>query len=171
VCWICHGQKRTSQRIEKKIDIPAGIDDGMIIKLEWEWNNGIWTKQSGDFYIKFRVKNHEKWLHRDGTNLMYELEIDVLEAILWTVKEVKIPVIWKRKIEVPQGTQFGTVLTFSWDGVKDVSYDRKWDLLITIIIKVPKKLSKSERKMYSEIAKEKKINVINKKWIFENLFG
>ena len=171
VCDICHGQKRTSTRVEKEIDIPAWIDDGMIIKLEGEWSDGIWTKQSGDLYLKFRVTLEEKGLTRDGINLHYDLEIEVVEAVLGTTKEVKIPVLGKRKIEIPQGTQFGTVLKFKWDWVKDVSYDEKGDLLIKISIKVPKKLSKKERDAYWQIAKEKKLNVNNHKWVFESIFG
>ncbi len=171
LCTICQWRKRTSSKVEKEIDIPAWIDDGMIIKLEWEGNSWIGTKQSGDLYLKFRVKLEEKGLKRDGGNLYYDLELDVVEAVLGTSKEVNIPVIGKRKIDIPQGTQFGSVLTFSGDGVKDVSYDNKWDLFINITIKIAKKLSSKERELYNEIAKERKINVNNKKWMFENLFG
>ncbi len=171
VCGICHGQKRTSVRVEKEIDIPAGIDDAMIIKMEAEGNEGVGTKQHWDLYLKFRVKLEEKGLKRDWIHLFYDLEIEVVEAILWTTKEVKIPVLGKRKIEIPQGTQFGTVLKFKWDWVKDVSYDEKGDLHINISIKVPKKLGKKERDLYGEIAKEKKINVNSKKGVFESLFG
>ena len=170
-CNICHGKKRTSTRVEKEIEIPAGIDDSMIIKMEWEWNDWIWTKQSWDLYLRFRVKLEEKGLRRDWINLFYDLEIEVVEAILWTAKEITIPVIGKRKIEIPQGTSHATVLKFSWDWVKDVNYDTKWDLHIKILIKIPKKLSKKERELYNEIAKEKKLNVCNNKWIFESIFG
>ncbi len=170
-CNICHWTKRTSIRVEKEIDIPAGIDDSMIIKMTWEWNDWIWTKQSGDLYLRFRVKLEEKWLVRDGINLYYDLEVEIVEAILWTTKEINVPVIGKRKIEIPSGTQSWTVLIFSWDWVKDVNYDTKWDLHIAIIIKIPKKLWKKERELYNEIAKEKKINVNNSKGFFESMFG
>jgi len=170
-CDICHGKKRTSIRIEKEIEIPAGIDDSMIIKMEWEWNDWIWTKQSWDLYLRFRVKLEEKGLTRDGINLYYDLEIEVVEAVLWTTKEISIPVIGKRKIEIPSWTTHWTVLKILWDWVKDVNYDTKWDLHINISIRIPKKLSKKEKELYLEIAKEKKVNVNNHKWIFEKLFG
>ena len=170
-CNICHWTKRTSARVEKEIDIPAGIDDSMIIKMEWEWNDWIWTKQSWDLYLKFRVKLEEKGLVRDWINLFYELEIEVVEAILWTTKEVSIPVIGKRIVKIPSGIQSGTVIKVDWDGVKDVNYDTKWDLHITIIIKIPKKLTKKEKELYLEIAKEKKVDVNNKKGMFEKIFG
>ena len=170
-CNICHWTKRTSTRVEKEIDIPAGIDDSMIIKMEWEWNDWIWTKQSWDLYLRFRVKLEEKGLVRDWINLFYELEIEIVEAVLGTTKEVSIPVIGKRKINIPSWTTHGSVLKIIWDWVKDVNYDTKWDLHINILIKIPKKLSKKEKELYLEIAKEKKIDVNNEKGIFEKIFG
>ncbi|MDQ7023252.1 MAG: DnaJ domain-containing protein [Candidatus Gracilibacteria bacterium] len=138
VCDICHGKKRVSTRVEKEIDIPAGIDDSMIIKMEGEGNDGIGTKQSGDLYLRFRVKLEEKGLIREGLHLFYEVEIEVVEAILGTTKEIKIPVIGKRKIEIPSATTHGSVLKIIGDGVKDVNYDTKGDLHISILIKIPK---------------------------------
>ena len=57
----------------------------MIIKLEWEWNDGINTNQTWDLYIKFNVSLEEKWLKRKGMDLYFEIEIDVVEAVLGTI--------------------------------------------------------------------------------------
>ena len=143
----------------------------MVIKLEWEWNDGVWTKQSGSLYLKFRVKLEEKWLKRKASDLFYEIEIDTVEAVLWTKKDINIPVIWKRSIDIKSWTQSWDILEISWDGVKHIDSDWKWSLYITVTIKIPKKLSKKEKELYLEIAAEKKINVNNNKWIFEKMFG
>lgn len=171
VCSDCHGKKR--KRVQKKIDIdiPAGIDDGMIIKLTAEGNDGVGTKQSGDLYIKFSVETQEKSLTRDGVDLHYDLELDVLEAILGTQKEINIPVIGKRTIKVEAGTQSGTEMRISGDGVKHIDRDAKGDLFLHLDIKIPKKLGKEERELYEQIAAEKKIQVLNKKGVLEKLFG
>jgi len=171
VCEKCNWEKRIRDTKELDLDIPAGIDNGMVIKLEWEWNDWVWTKVSGDLYVKFRVNIEEKGLKRKWVNLYYQIEVDVVEAVLWTKKEISIPVIWKRTIEIPSGTQSGTIIKIAWDWVKYIDKDDKWDLFVTINIKIPKKLSKKEKELYLEIAKEKKINVNNHKWIFEKLFG
>jgi len=171
VCEKCNWEKRIRDTKELDLDIPAGIDNGMVIKLEWEWNDWVWTKASGDLYIKFRVNTEEKKLKRKWVNLYYEIEVDVVEAVLGTKKEISIPVIWKRTIEIPNGTQAWTILKITWDWVKYIDKDNKWDLFITINIKIPKKLGKKEKELYLEIAKEKKINVNNHKWIFEKIFG
>lgn len=170
ICQKCNWNKRIKKEIELELDIPAWIDDGMIIKMKWEWNS--WVKsQDWDLYIKFSVDLEEKWLKRDWVNLYFDLEIDLIESVLWTQKEVNIPIIWKRTIEIEAWTQVWTIIKLHWDWVKYIDKDKKWDLFINLEIKIPKKLSAKERELYEQIAHEKKINFINKKWIFEKLFG
>jgi molecular chaperone DnaJ len=171
VCHDCRGKKRSHNRKEIEIDIPAWIDNGMTIKLQGEGNDGVWTKQSWDLYVHFLVENEEKWLTRDGVDLHYEVEIDILEAILGTQKEVSIPILGKRIFKIEAGTQFATEMKITGDGVKYIDRDKKGDLFFHIDIKIPKKLSKEERTHYEEIAKEKKLNVNSQKGVFEKLFG
>lgn len=170
ICNVCRGQKRVSVDKTMDIDIPAWIDDWMIIKIEWEWNDWVWTKAKWDLYIRFRVQLQEKNLVRKWTNLYYDLELEVVEAILWTDKEINFPVIWKRNIKIPSWTQFWTVIKISWDWVKFVDRDSKWDLFINVNISIPKKLSSKERELFEEISKEKKIKTHNKKWILQSLW-
>lgn len=170
VCSKCNGKKRIRLEHTIELDIPAGIDNGMIIKMQGEWND--WIKAwAWDLYIKFAVNLKEKNLTRKWVDLYFDLDIDVIEAILGTKKEITIPVIGKRTIEIEAGTQVGTVIKISWDWVKYIDKDKKWDLFITLNIQIPKKLNTKEREMYEEIAKENKINFKNKKGIFEQIFG
>lgn len=171
ICGVCSGTKRVIDTKEIDLDIPPGINNWMVIKLEWEWNDWIWTKQSWNLYLKFKVELEEKGLKRKDYDLFYDLEIDIVEAVLWTKKEISIPVIWKRIIEIKAWTSSGATLEISWDWVKYIDSDRKWGLYITLNIKIPKKLTKKEKELYLEIAKEKKLNVFNQKWIFEKIFG
>ena len=170
VCSKCGWQKRVRKNIELEIDIPPGIDDGMVIRINEEWNDWIWAK-SWDLYVRFKVNLNEKNLTRKWVDLHYDLEIDVIEAILWTTKEINIPIIWKRTIVIDAWTQVWTIIKMSGDWVKYIDKDKKWDLFINVIIKIPKKLSEIERECFEKIAKEKKLNVHNKKWIFEKMFG
>lgn len=169
-CSNCHGEKRKVVKKSIDIEVPAGIDNGMIIKMTDEWNSWVGTKACGDLYIKFSVPLEEKWLKRDGENLYYSVEVDVIEAILGTKKEINIPILGKRNVEIKAGTQDGAVIKVADDWVKHIQSDDKWDLFLTIKVKIPKKLSKIERSHYEAIAKEKKINV-NKWGVFEKLFN
>lgn len=171
VCKTCDWAKRVKVKKDLDLDIPAWIDHGMIIKLEWEANAWIWTEVSWDLYIRFSVKLEEKGLKRRKSDLFYDLEIDLLEAVMGTEKEINIPVLWKRTIIIKSWTQPWDVLKLSWDGVVSINSDTKWDLYITLKVKVPKKLNKKEKELYLDLAKEKKLNVNNHKWIFEKIFG
>lgn len=171
ICWECEGQKRIKEKVSINIDIPPGIDNEMIIRIEWEWNDGINTNAKWDLYIAFRVNLSEKLLRRKWENLYYDLDIDVVEAILGTEKEINIPIIWKRKIKIDSGTQFWSVIKLSGDWVPYLNSDKKWDLYINLNIIIPKKLSTKERECYESVAKDKKLSVLNKKWILEKLFG
>lgn len=157
-CPQCHGERRETEKAEKEIDIPAGIDDGMTIKVRGEGNDGIGTK-SGDLYITFSIPDSIEGLTREDINLFYTIEIDPVEAILGTKRSWKLPVLGERTLEIKAGTQHGEVLKFKGDGVKHVSKDQKGDLFITISIKIPTHPSKKERELYHEIAREKKIEV------------
>ncbi|MDD3144839.1 MAG: J domain-containing protein [Candidatus Gracilibacteria bacterium] len=170
VCTDCHGEKRKVIKKEMTIDIPAGINEGMVIKISSEGNSGTGGNKNGDLYIKFEVEQEEKGLIRDDTDLHYSLEIEVVEAVLGATKEINIPIIGKRKIEIKAGTEHSNIIKISGDGVKHIDSERKGDLFIEIKIKIPKKLGKKERELYEEIAKDKKIDV-NKGGVFEKIFG
>lgn len=169
VCATCKWKKRLKKSTELEVKIPAWIDHGMIIKMTSEWNDGINTKAKGDLYVKFKVSLEEKWLKRDWEDLYYDLELDVLEAILWCDKEIVIPIIWKRTIKIAAWTQVWTVIKIAGDWVKYIDKDSKWDLFINLDIKIPKKLWKEERELYEQIAKEKSLKV-GWKGIFDKLF-
>ncbi len=170
ICKTCSWEKRKLIKKELEIDIPAWIDDSMVIRINEEWNAGINTKASWDLYVKFEVALEEKWLKRDSVNLYYDLEIEIVEAVLWTKKEINIPILGKRNIEIKPGSEAGSIIKISWDWVKYIDKDKKWDLFINLNIKIPKKLGKKERELYELIAKERKINV-SSKWVFGKMFG
>lgn len=169
LCVTCKWKKREKKDVDYEIEIPAWIDDGMIIKITWEWNHWINTKSHWDLYVKFKVDLEEKWLKRDWEDLYFDLELDVVEAILWCDKEVQIPILWKRLVKISAWTQVWTVIKIAWDWVKHINKDAKWDLFINIEIKIPKKLSKEEKSLYEKIAIERKLDVWGK-GIFDKLF-
>ena len=157
-CSTCHADRREAVKTEKEIDIPAGIDDGMTIKMRAEGNDGIESK-SGDLYITFQIPDSIDGLTREDMNLFYVVQIDPVEAVLGIKKTVKIPVLGDRVLEIKPGTQHDEVLKFKGDGVKHISKDQKGDLFITIQIKIPTHPTKKERELYHEIAREKDIQV------------
>lgn len=165
-CNTCRGEKRVSTKEEKEITVPAGIDNEMTVKLSGEGNQGA-NGRNGDLYITFLVPESFEWLTRDELSLHYEVKLDPVEAILGTKKHIKIPVLGDRIIDIPAGTQHGEIFKLKNDGVKHVQKDIHGDLLIAIIIQIPKKLSKKEHEFYVNIAKEKDIEVNEKSFLWK----
>lgn len=169
-CEKCNWHKKIIEKVVKEIEIPAWIDDWMSIKLRWEWNEGL-NSRHWDLYITFKVPSSFEWLKRDWDNLHFNLDIDPIEAILWSKSKRKIPILWERIIEIKPWTQHLEILKFKWDWVKNISKDMKWDLLLHININIPTSLSKKERELYELIAKEKWIEHADHKWFFWKIFG
>lgn len=113
-CAKCQGERRETRKTEKEIDIPAGIDDGMTIKVRGEGNDGIGSK-AGDLYITFSIPESIDGLTREDMNLFYTIEIDPVEAILGMKKTLKLPVLGERTVEIKAGTQHGEIFKFKGD--------------------------------------------------------
>lgn len=167
-CGTCHGKKYNDTIVKKDIEIPAGIEDGMSVKMRGEGHG--WGDGNGDLYITFTVPSREWWLTREGHTLHYEVKVSPAEATLGCEKIIEIPIIGKKSIEIRHGTQGSDTHKFAGEWVARL--DRKWmkgDLIIHYTIEIHTKLSGDEKKLYSallELQGGKKAE----KWFFENLF-
>lgn len=167
-CKHCHGSGKLQERVEKTIDIPAGIENGMSIKIREEWHRG--KDWNGDLYITFEVPNREGWLTRDGLHLHYTINISPAEAILWVSKILDIPIIGKKPLEISSGTQYGTEIIFREEWLPRLDgRNGKWNLIVHIQIEIPKKLSWDQKKLYEAILQSEwgKTN----KWWLEDFFS
>lgn len=167
-CPTCKGRKYIDETKTRTIEIPAGIDDGMTIKLRDEGNEG--RDGSGDLFVHFDVPTEFEGLVRDEETLHYKASFDPVEFILGTKKTINIPVIGEKTIDLKPGTDPGSELVFRGEGVSRVSRNGKGDLIVELVMAMPKKLTKKERELYEAIAKEKDISTYNSKGIFAGLF-
>ena len=124
------------------VKIPAGVADGMQLSMSSKGNEapgGV----AGDLLIL--IEEHEdKFLKRDGNNLVYDLYISFIDAAIGTTVEVP-SVGGKVKIKLEPGTQSGKVLRLRGKGLKDVNGYETGDQLIYINVWTPKKLSSEEK--------------------------
>ncbi|GAB0174161.1 MAG: molecular chaperone DnaJ [Candidatus Altimarinota bacterium] len=167
-CSVCHGKKYEDVSIKKDIDIPAGIENGMSIKLRDEGHGG--RDGNGDLYITFDVPDREGGLERDGANLHYIVKLSPALAVLGGRLDIEIPILGKRALEIKHGTSSGETLKFRDEGFPRL--DRrgmKGDLIIHYEIDIPTKLSSEEKKLYTallELESGKKME----KGFFEGIF-
>ena len=124
------------------VKIPAGVADGMQLSMSNKGNEapgGV----AGDLLIL--VEEHEdKFLKRDGNNLVFDLYVSFIDAAIGTTVEVP-SVGGKVKIKIEPGTQSGKVLRLRGKGLKDVNGYETGDQLIYINVWTPKKLSSEEK--------------------------
>ena len=142
-CEKCHGAKTETKRTNKKVRIPAGIDDGATIRMADEGNQGMRGGPKGDVYITVNVSPH-KHFRREGYNVWLEIPISFVDAALGA--DIKVPTLdGDVKYKIPEGTQTGTVFRLKGKGITFLNSDRRGDQMIKVIIQTPKKLNAKQK--------------------------
>ena len=167
-CSFCHGKWKIPEKKEKTLDIPAGIENGMSMKIRWEWQSG--RDGNGDLYIVFEVPEREGWLIREWADLHYTVKISPAEAALGVTKNLDIPILGKKNLDIDAGTQTGETRTYRGEGIERL--DRKgykWNLILHIDIEIPKKLTTDQKKLYEALLTSEWGKM--KKWWLSEVFG
>lgn len=138
-----------------KVKIPAGIDDGMSIRLKGKGGPAPeGGTEPGDLYVRIRVKPH-KSLVREGAIILSEQKIDMVDAALGCEVEV-LTVDGPVTMKVPAGTQSGTPFKLSGHGVPFREDGDRGPHIVTILVETPKNLSKKQKELLEEFKKSKK---------------
>ena len=144
-CPACGGQGRVRKSETVGVNIPAGIDDGQVISIPGKGNAGVNGGPAGDLQIQVSVRPHPLF-ERDGFNLWYELPITYAQAALGA--SVDIPTLDGRiPFSIKAGTQPGDVLRVKGKGIPYLNGRGTGDLLLKIVVEVPKNLSAEQQKL------------------------
>lgn len=138
-----------------KLKIPAGIDDGMSIRLAGK--GGLAPEkdgENGDLYVRIRVKPHKN-LTREGAIILSEEKISMVDAALGCEIEVET-VDGRVTMKVPAGTQSGTPFKLSGHGVPFRADGDRGPHIVTVIVETPKNLSRKQKDLLEEFRKTKK---------------
>ena len=141
-----NGMIKESETVE--ITIPAGVEDGMQLKVSGKGNAAPFEGVNGDLIVLISIDEHEK-LVRDGQNLHYDHYISFVDAALGGSAEIPT-VTGKVKINLDQGIQSGKILRLKGKGLPTVNGYGNGDLLIHINTWTPQKLTKEEKKFFEE---------------------
>ena len=143
-CETCKGEGRTEGRRSLRVTIPAGIDEGHQIRLSNEGEVGPRGGPAGSLYVAVHVQPHRQ-LKRQGTELIYEADVSIVQAALGT--RVRVPAVGgEEEVEVKPGTQPGTEIRLRGRGVPHLRRAGvRGDLHVLVNVVVPTKLSKAER--------------------------
>ena len=137
-----------------KVKIPAGIDDGMSIRIHGRGGEAPSGGEPGDLYIRVQVKPH-KHLTREGNLILSEEKIDMVDAALGCEIEVET-IDGKVIMKVPAGTQSGTPFKLSGHGVPFRADGDRGPHIVTIIVETPKNLNKKQKELLEDFKKSKK---------------
>lgn len=132
-----------------KIQIPAGVETGMQLKVSGKGNEGLSEGMPGDLLVVLEVKEHAT-LAREGKNLHYDLYISFSEAALGGVKEIET-VAGKVRIKIDAGVQSGKILRLRGKGVPSINSYGKGDLLVHVNVWTPKSLSKEQKEFFEKM--------------------
>ncbi len=141
------GLKRQEEVVE--INIPAGVEEGMQLKVGGKGNAGPFNGVPGDLLVVIE-EERSKDLQRDGENLHHEAYVSFVDAALGAVIEVPL-VDGKAKIKVEAGTQSGKMLRLRGKGLPSLNGYGTGDLLVHINVWTPKKLSSQEKEMLEKL--------------------
>jgi len=147
-----HKRTLTINNKNIRITIPAGIENGQVIKIKGHGGPGINGGPNGDLYIKFSVVNNTKF-NRDGDDLYTSLDLDLYKSILGG--EIMVDTFdGKVKLTIKPETQNGTKVKLKGKGFPKYKKEGHFgDLYVTYNIKTPTNLSAKEKELFQELAK------------------
>ena len=150
-CRPCGGSGRREKMSKIKIKVPAGVDGGARLRSTGNGEAGTRGGPPGDLYVVLHVHRHEIF-GRDGDDLTCELPISFINAALGG--EVEAPSLnGGVTIDIPPGTQSGSVFRVKGKGVKNLQGYGHGDLLVRVHVEVPSKLNAAQRCKLEEFAK------------------
>ncbi|MFZ4400338.1 MAG: DnaJ C-terminal domain-containing protein [Bacteroidales bacterium] len=135
-----------------RITIPAGIENGQIIKIQGHGGPGVNGGPNGDLYINFSVDNHPS-LKRLGNNLYTNVVLDIYTAVLGG--EITIDTLnGKVKLKVKPETQNGTKVNLKGKGFPIYKSEGEFgDLQLTYVVKIPTNLTEKQKSLFVELSK------------------
>ncbi|MCB1149134.1 MAG: molecular chaperone DnaJ [Chlamydiia bacterium] len=145
-CSSCHGRGFSKEKQHVKVHVPAGVDNGMRLKVSGYGDAGVGGGPAGDLYVFITVQPHEIF-ERTGDDVALDLPISFPEAALGCKKEVPSVTGHTCRISIPEGTQNGKIFRVRGEGFPNVHGSGKGDLLVRIFVETPTKLSAEQKEL------------------------
>ncbi len=151
-CNTCKGAGYVRKKINVDIDVPAGINTGQQLRISGRGERGRNGGANGDLYIQIIVAKH-KHFERKGKDVYVTIPISYVDAVLGC--RVEVPTIHGDvEIDIPSGVQNNQKLRIKGKGIKDLKSTSIGDQYVILDIKVPTKISKSERELYTQLKEQ-----------------
>jgi molecular chaperone DnaJ len=149
-CPSCAGDGRVRTRRTIAVDVPAGIEDGMRIRLAGQGEVGPGGGPAGDLYIEISEQPHETFT-REGADLHCSVVLPMTAAALGT-DLVLTTLDGEEKLEIRPGTQSGTVIPLRGKGVPRLRSSSRGDLHVHLEVRTPTRLDDEQERLLRELA-------------------
>ena len=152
-CPNCGGAGRITRERTLSVNVPAGVDDGLRIRLAGEGEAGLRGGPAGDLYIFLSIKPHP-FFQRDGADLFCRVPISMVTAALGG--EITVPTIdgSDAEVKVPAGTQSSKQFRLKGKGMPVLRARDVGDLYIQVVVETPQNLTKRQRELLEEFEAE-----------------
>jgi molecular chaperone DnaJ len=149
-CKECSGEGRIPKQQTIGVEVPAGVSDGMDLRVPGRGQDGRQGGGSGDLYVSLRVEPHPLF-DRQGQDLVCALPVPMTLAALGT--EVEVPTLeGTETVRIEPGTPSGTVIRLKGQGIPHLGRRGRGDLFVTVQVETPKPKSKEERALLERLA-------------------
>jgi molecular chaperone DnaJ len=145
-----HGLATAEETVSVKI--PAGVVDGMQLKVSGKGNDAPGNGVAGDLLVLIEEEDHAE-LKREGDNLHYDLYVGIPDAVLGISKEINT-VTGKVRIKLEAGIQSGKILRLRGKGIPNVNGYSKGDLLVHVNVWTPQELNKEQRNFFENMRED-----------------
>ncbi|MFN0131574.1 MAG: molecular chaperone DnaJ [Phycisphaerales bacterium] len=164
ICESCRGKGRVPRARKLVVKIPPGISSAQAVRVQGEGEppppemsptgEGI----RGDLHVVVRVEDHEMFV-RDGDHLLLEMPIPFTQAALGA--EVQVPTLeGQSTLRIPKGTQHGATFRIDAEGLPNLRSGRRGDLVVSVRVEIPKKLSSKQEKLLRDFAASENQDVL-----------
>lgn len=166
-CKTCNGQGRVRKKKKLDITIPMGIDTGTRLRVSGAGEAGVNGGPAGDLFLLIEVEA-DKRFQREGADLHLRVDVAIPQASLGC--ELKIQTLdGEETLDVPAGTQPGSILRIRGRGMPRLRGSGKGDLHIHVRVTVPKKLTDKEKSLLIELAHEMKVSIKEEEGFLERV--
>src|SRR4051812_20978795 len=149
-CPQCGGDGRVRARRTIPVKVPAGVEDGMRIRLTGHGEIGPGGGPAGDLYVEIRERPHDVFT-RDGEDLHCRVTLPMTSAALGTTLNLKT-LDGEQELEIRPGTQSGSVLTLRGQGAPRLRATGRGNLLVHVEVRTPTRLDPEQEKLLRELA-------------------
>ncbi len=152
-CRVCSGAGTVPRERTLSVAIPAGVEDGVRIRLGGEGEAGAAGAPAGDLYVHVAIRPHDIF-QRDGANIYCRVPLRLTQAALGG--DVEVPVIdgTRAKVKVTPGTQAGDQFRLRGKGFSVLRSAARGDMYVQVAVETPQQLTKRQRELLEEFEAE-----------------